>query len=325
MLLLNIKQVKENYLFYAKIKKVYAVIKSNAYGFGIKKIYKTLKKAGCNYFSVIDINEAIYLRKLDKKINILLLSDFDYNDLKKIIKNKIILTISSLEKFDKIYNLNNKIKIELKIDTGMHRFGLSKNEYNAIIEKLKDKPNIKLLGVYTHMATNKSNFFYDYQFNNFKSLKINQNIDIHVSSSFGYLYDNYTNTLRIGYGLYKNSIYLYGKIIKIFKLKALEGLGYDLKYKANNDKLVAIVNIGYYDGLSRNFSNLYAYLNNKYVKIIGNICMNHCFILVDKSAKINDQVEFIGDHIKLEEIAKNLKTTPHEIIINLNKSNIKYI
>jgi alanine racemase len=83
-------------------------------------------------------------------------------------------------------------------------------------------------------------------------------------------------------------------------LKKNETIGYDGEYKAKKNILVGICNIGYYNGLRRNYKGRLS-INDKYYRVIGRICMNQMFILIDYDVKIGDKVIIFGKNITKKE------------------------
>ena len=150
----NLKEIMDNYHYDYYM----AVVKAGAYGHGFE-ITKTLDKAGINYFCVATLDEALEVRKLTRKPILC----FGYvNDLDLAQKNDITLSIISYEYFEKLLKANLKIKVHLKINSGMNRFGINnKEDVLEIFNKIKNS-NMELEGVYTHLATSGvSDVYYD--------------------------------------------------------------------------------------------------------------------------------------------------------------------
>ena len=119
---------------------------------------------------------------------------------------------------------------------------------------------------------------------------------------------------------------LRSKIIEIKHIKSGETVGYDGKYIASKDEIIGIVPIGYRDGIIRHNTGRYVYINDKKYKIIGNICMDMLFVLIDKTVNINDTVYIIKDNNHINEIAKYLDTINYEIMCSISdRVDRKYI
>lgn len=161
----NIKEIKENYPY----EYYFAVVKANCYGHGIDLV-KVMDKCGINYFCVATLEEAIETRNYTKK-PILCFGYVSMEDIDLVIKNDITLSIGSLDYFKELIKVNPKIKVHLKINSGMNRFGIKdKEEVLDIVNKLK-KSNMELEGIYTHFATTGvSDVYYDKQVSNFEEI-----------------------------------------------------------------------------------------------------------------------------------------------------------
>lgn len=170
----NVKKIINKYNNY---KYYIGVVKGNAYGHGYY-ISKYLIESGINYLAVSSLQEAIEVRKyVDTPILCLEPINLDYIDIAS--KNNVTITISSYEYYKKlIKNQNLKIKVHIKINTGLNRLGLdNKLQINEIYNNLINNKNIELEGIFTHFATtgiiDKN---YDNQLSNF--IKLTEEIDL---------------------------------------------------------------------------------------------------------------------------------------------------
>ena len=137
--------------------KIIAVVKANGYGLGIVEFTKILIDKGIKSFAVATKDEAYILREAGIKEEILLLTpNSNKEDIKKLIDNDIILTLSSKEDAKSIESvgkeLNKKIRVHLKIDTGFGRYGFIYSNREEMIETLKPLENIKIEGTYSHFS-----------------------------------------------------------------------------------------------------------------------------------------------------------------------------
>ena len=139
---------------------------------------------------------------------------------------------------------------------------------------------------------------------------------------------DFVNGCRLGIIMYgfdkdlitlKSTFKLISKVIAIKHLKKGETLGYEGSYKASKNEFIAIVPIGYGDGIIRANKGRYVYINNKEYEIVGNICMDMLFVKIDKDVKINDQVEVIKDINHIKKIAEHLNTIEYEVLCNVGK------
>lgn len=206
----NVKNIVNNY---NKYNYFIGVVKGNCYGHGVTYVINELIESGINYLAVSSLEEALEARNVNKKIPILCLEPIAIEYLDICIKNKITITVHDYNYAKKLIekNINKKIKIHLKIDSGMNRLGFKdKNELNEIYKKLKENKNIEIEGIYTHFATLGINDKeWDNQLNKFKYLTENINLSeipiVHLAKSAAFIDHpkiDFCNGIRLGIAMY---------------------------------------------------------------------------------------------------------------------------
>lgn len=318
----NIESVIKNNNF----KYYFGVVKASCYGHGLGCI-ETIINSGCNYLAVSSLDEAIEIRK-NYDIPILCLGVIKEDLLDICYKNNITITIPSLEYIKRIKVSN--LKVHIKIDTGMNRLGIkTQEELNEILNIIKEK-NLYLEGIYTHLYNSTNKEVTINQLNIFE--KFIKNIDapiIHIGMSTGFNVQipNKINGCRLGIIMYgfseqlklKSTFELVSEVIEIKKIKKDEVVSYNGTYKAKKDTLIAIVSIGYADGILRNYTGNYVYINNNKYKIIGNICMDMLMLEIDSKVNIYDKVYILKDNDHINEISNNVNSIPYEIMCSIGK------
>lgn len=327
----NVKTIIKKYNNY---KYYIGVVKADCYGHGIKCI-NSIIKGGCNFLAVAILEEALKIRKINKEIPILCLGYINPQYINICKKNNIRITINSLECAKELTNYDcNKLKVHIKINTGMNRLGISdKKDLLKIIKIFKNK-NIEIEGIYTHIFDASDKDKTNKQFVDFKKfVNVYPNIPIiHAQASealINYSKPDFINGCRLGIIMYgftenhdiklKSTFKLYSQVIQIHNLKGNETVGYNGTYKANSNDTIAVVQIGYEDGIIRKNTKRFVYIKNKKYPIIGNICMDMMFIKIDNNVKLYDKVEIIKDVNHIKQIAKHLDTIPYEIICSIGK------
>ena len=186
----TIKNVKTIIKKYPDYKYYIGMVKSNAYGHGMYVINEMINN-GINYLAVSSLEEAIDIRRFNKDIPILCVEPIELDFIDVAIKNNVTITIHDIDYFKKLNNqIKKKIKVHIKIDTGMNRLGIKdKDEFNEIVKLIKENDNIYLEGLFTHFATPGVNDkFYDNQISQFKYITSDIDLSkidiIHLSSSF---------------------------------------------------------------------------------------------------------------------------------------------
>ena len=328
----NIKALIKKYKDY---KYYFGVVKADCYGHNDVLTVKTIIKGGCNYLAVATLDEALMIRKKIKNIPILCLGIVDIRYIPLCVKNDITITISNFNYLNCIDNENTKLKVHVKINTGMNRLGINnKNEFDKVYSLIK-KNKFLLEGIYTHIynAADKKDTMEQYK--RFEEITYNINLEeipiVHVGASEAtefYSKRKYANGCRLGISMYglldcsdvklKSTFKLYSEVIQINEVK--DGVvGYNGTYKVNGREKIAVVSIGYADGIIRKNTGRDVYINNKMYKIVGNICMDMLFVKVDESVKVGDKVEIIKDINHIRRIAKHLDTITYEVICSIGK------
>lgn len=210
----NLKNNVENIInYYNDYKYYFGVVKGNCYGHGVTYVINELIESGVNYLAVSSLEEALEIRKMNKKIPILSLEPIALEYIDICIKNNITITVHdynyALELIKK--DIKKKLKIHLKIDSGMNRLGFKyKDELNEVYSKLKEKDNIEIEGLYTHFATLGINDKdWDIQLENFKNLTSDINLKeipiVHLYKSAAFINHpklDFANGIRLGIAMY---------------------------------------------------------------------------------------------------------------------------
>lgn len=367
----NVKTIIEKYNDY---KYYFGVVKSNAYGHG-EYIVNELIKGGINYIAVSFLNEALNVRLYNKEIPILCFVPIDLNDLEIAIKNNITLTISDLNYLKELVSkLNKKIKVHIKLDTGMNRLGFkNKDELDEAYKIMNENKYIELEGIYAHLSTvGVHDRIYDNEVNKFKYLTkdidLNRIPIVHITSSANLVSHkkiDFTNGVRLGTIMYgfnptirtnnngiinklknirnnyihkkynlsevitnvdldiKPSITMYTNIIQIKEVKKDEFIGYGLSYKADEDIKIAIIPVGYSNGIGFGINSHYVLINNKKYYLVGQTSMNMMAIKIDDNININDKVYIINDILTPKIVSNFSNKLIIEILLGIGNSNKK--
>ncbi len=335
----NIRKIKE----YVGDKTLLPVIKANGYGTYVNKDLDTLNQFDIVGVAIVD--EAIEIRKLGYKKDIFVLNQPFADEIEDIHRYDISVGISEITFIKKVIEGNTKIKVHLEIETGMNRTGIKEQDLKKIIDLVKESPNFKVEGVYTHFSS--ADFDDEYTkkqieifkravpivLSEFKNIKY-----IHSSASNGLLNynDGVSNTVRpgiimYGYEPYDNGLEkiktkpickLVSRISYLKELDAGESIGYSRKFITKEKMKIATIAIGYADGIRRNLTNKgFVVIRNEKVPIVGGVCMDSFMVDVTsiKDVSVGDEV-YIWDNDKLtvEEVAKLSDTINYEVICDIS-------
>ena len=338
--------------------KLLAVVKSNAYGHGLVSFAREMATLGVDYIGVDSIVEAVRLRREGIKIPILVLGYTQPTNFLSAVEAGVELTISSFESLE--YLLKNKksfsekkLKIHLKVDTGMHRQGFLLDEFPRALNLLKKlKGEVEVVGIFSHFASASDEEFTDKsqnqisEFKKFVKLLAQAGFDLDkiskhlcaTGATFNYP-DAHFDMVRVGLGMYGlwPSEELEEKFSKKYPLKpTLEWktilseikiltedgkIGYDFTEEVRKGMRIAILPIGYWHGFPRALSSIGEVLvNGKSAKVLGRVSMDMIAIDVSKisDAKVGDEVTIIGEQITAGDIAKKINTSSYEIITRIN-------
>lgn len=339
---IDLNRLKENFLLCKrKLEKgcnITAVVKADAYGHGAKEVALALQKVGCKSFAVATLVEGEILRKNGIVGQILILGYTPPEMLNKVFKGKLCQTVYSKEYADLVCKERLPLEIQIAVDTGMNRIGFDwKNDSEIIdvIERLSINHSIG--GLFTHLAcADDCGEFTKIQKQRFLDVtgKLKNKKSLHFSNSDYFLKEkcDFLDYVRLGiclYGLGDNlhlglkPIMKWKSVVVMVKIiKAGEGVGYGQTFIATCDRVIATVATGYADGLSFALSNSgKVEVRGKFAKIVGRICMD--MFMVDATEisgiSVGDEVVLIGDRYGADEMAKDVKTIPYEVVCSISK------
>ncbi len=332
--------------------KIMAMVKAFSYGSGSFEIASTLQFHKADYLAVAYSDEGVELRKAGITLPIMVMNP-DEQSFDALLKYNLEPEIYSLRILNVLEeHLLNHIKkdksqvvnIHLKIDTGMHRLGFERHDIDFLLDKIKNNNHICVKTIFTHLAgadEPELDYFTHQQIYTFKEIsdiiisKIEYPIMRHILNSAGIIRfpEAQFDMVRLGIGMYgiasgseqnelQNVSTLRTIISQIKHIPANDSVGYGRKWYADKNKTIAIIPIGYADGLNRKLSNGKGkvMINDKLVPIIGNVCMDMCMLdITDIEAQENDEVIIFGDDYPVTNIANELETIPYEILTGISQ------
>ncbi len=352
------KAIKHNFNVFRKLVdkdcKILSVVKSNAYGHNFIEFAQEQEKLNTDFLGVDSMQEALALRREGLKKPILVLGYTVPERINEAAKKNISITISNFEFLSAVIKSGVKIKVHIKVDTGMNRHGFLENDIKKVLKILKESGNIIVEGLYTHLSTAKDPKLTTYtnsqieKFNKWRDAFINAGYSpiCHASATGGALLFKNANfdMIRVGIGLYgiwpskESYLYLKNKIslkpvlswrtivAEVKKIPKGSKVGYDGTNIVKKDTILAVVPIGYWHGYPRALSNLgYFLVNGKKANILGRVCMDIIMIDVTYAGKIKvgDEVTIIGKPARTtiqSGGSKNAEITADEISKLLNGS-----
>jgi len=344
----NLNAISDNFHYYKSLlnkeTKVMVMVKAFSYGNGSYEIAHHLEYHNADYLAVAYVDEGIALRKKGIRTSIMVLNP-DGAQFKQLIDHCLEPEIYSFRQLKALQhelsrsNLSN-YPIHLKVDTGMRRLGFESNEIDEVITWISKHKEIRIASVFSHLASSESiedKDFTQIQIDEFTFIckevesTIKTSFLKHILNSSGIINfpEAQFDMVRLGIGLYgigdkslQNCSSLKSVISQIKEVPAGESVGYNRAYVSDEKIRIAIIPIGYADGLSRALSNGngQVIINGKRAGIIGNICMDMCMVdisIID--AQEGDEVIIWDTQKHILDIADNLNTIAYEVLTNVSQ------
>lgn len=344
--ILNIKDCIED----VENKELMAVIKADGYGHGSLMCAPTLQALGIKAFGVASIDEGIELRENKIDCPILVLGAVPVWAFEAALNYDIEVSVFTEEHLlaaKMLYERQGKkLKVQVKVDTGMNRIGINYKEAPLFIDKIKSMDCVELKGVFTHFADAENKEILNSQIEKFNYVldRIDtKGLKVHCQNSLGafLINDKRYNTIRLGIVIYgltpltegvepvvkipnlSQLISVKGRITNIHTIKKGEGVSYGFKYIAKKDTKIATIPIGYADGVSRGLSGkIQGSLAGRLINQIGRITMDQMmFDITDIDASIGDIITILGkdetNNLSVDNWAKILGTINYELTCRL--------
>lgn len=321
------------------------MVKAFSYGSGSREIASLLQYHRVDYLMVAFADEGIELRAAGITIPIAVM-----NPEREAFDNMImfnlepeIYALDILEDFNQALNKHGikRFPIHIKLNTGMNRSGFDEQDIPQLLEFFEAERSVYIRSIFSHLAGSdeaKHDEFTLEQIHLFERMtdciqsQFNYKIWRHILNSAGierfpqYHFD----MVRLGIGLHGISA-THANLQPVSSFKTYissirnvpegQSIGYGRKSYTTRPSRIAVIPVGYADGLNRHLSNRVGnvFIKGKRVPIIGNICMDTCMIdVTDTNAAIGDEVEIFGKHILVTELSEQLGTIPYEILTGIS-------
>jgi len=327
--------------------KVLAMVKAFSYGSGSFEIANVLQHQKVDYLGVAFADEGVELRKAGISLPIIVMNP-EVKSFGTMINYQLEPEIYSFKVLDEfVQELDaegvNEHSIHVKLDTGMNRLGFDSSDVEVLIKTLKNYPQLRVKSVFSHLVGADDKNLDDFTHSQIVLFgNLTEQIEIglgykfikHILNSAGILRfpDAQFDMVRIGIGMYgigaveqfnlKPVSRFKSYISQIRLVKANQTVGYNRKGKLPYDAEIAVVPVGYADGLRRRLGNGVGRMvvNNQLSTIIGNVCMDMCMLdVTGLNAKEGDEVEIFGNELSVDEVAAALDTIPYEIFTSISR------
>ena len=351
--------IKKNIDGYSKLlpeeTSIMAVIKANAYGHGLQLVSDVAIDSGIDELAVFTMEDAMKIRETHKDTPILVLNQIGIDELDMAVKYNIDITVASIEILKEVvkYKKVKDLMINLKVDTGLSREGFQLFEMENVIKILESNEHVNITALYTHLIGAENKKFDTYtqkQINEINTWQDELNAIgyyplVHISATAGFIMDSTMSydCVRMGIGLYglwpSDEVRKYAKnklkltpalswkttVNQIKKIKKGDVIGYNATFVAPKDMSIAILPVGYWDGIPVSLSGKgYMLAGGVKCSVLGRIMMNMCVIDISdtKGVKQGSEVIIIGSQkkaiITADELAEIACTINYEIVTRIN-------
>ena len=335
---------------------IMAIVKANAYGHGILEVAKSALKSGVHSLGVAIPEEGAKLRCQGIDCDILVLGGIVSDQIDLILDYDLSICLFSLEAAILINRLagekHKKVKVHLKVDTGMGRIGVRDRDdavkLGIAINKME---HLILEGIFTHLssADEPDQAYSSIQLDRFKNV-LNDfwRVGIHPAwihaantASIVNLPKSHINLVRVGIGIYgyipghtsssESAIKVepvlswHTRVLHIKPIDIGSAISYGRTYIAHEPRIIATLPVGYADGYSRLLSNKgWVLIRGRKAPIIGNICMDQMLVDVTDipDIEVGDDVVLIGIQgdrsIFADDLARLYGTISYEVLTNIS-------
>ena len=335
------------------------VVKADAYGHGAVPVSRQLVDLGADYLAVSNMEEAVQLRRSYIRLPILILGYTPAFYAEDMVDMGIRQEVHSLEYArqlsEALSGTGKRLKIHLKLDTGMSRLGFFANDPRTVDElrQVCAMEGLAPEGIFTHFSVADALDPADQAFTAKQFAEFTAVTDALRAWGVEFKYRHCCNSaatlLHPEYALdmVRPGIATYGispseELAGRFDLRPLMslrttvsqirpflpdvGVSYGRAYTTPSARTLAVLSIGYADGLPRSLSNRISFLlHGKRVPVVGRICMDMCMIDVTDvpDAQVGDVVTVFGSdrgaELPLDDLARKMNTIPYEILCDINK------
>ncbi|MDR2962528.1 MAG: bifunctional UDP-N-acetylmuramoyl-tripeptide:D-alanyl-D-alanine ligase/alanine racemase [Bacteroidales bacterium] len=336
--------------FKSKLKsgtKIMVMVKAFSYGSGSYEIANILQHQGVDYLAVAFVDEGIELRNAGIRIPIIVMNP-EYGMLAQLYEHNLepnihnFTVLAELEQFQKTHKLPH-LPIHLKLDTGMARYGFREDDIAGALQRIATIAHCRVVSVFSHLVGSDESRFDEFtheQITLFTRMSegIQRTLPYpvlrHILNSAGIerFAQAQFDMVRLGIGLYGISATQQENCMHVSTLKTCisdirsmhsgETVGYCRNGKILRPSKIAVLPIGYADGLRRKLGNGtgQVLVGNQLAPIIGNVCMDATMIdITGIDTHIGAEVVIFGSELPISDMATRLETIPYEVITGISR------
>lgn len=323
------------------------VVKANAYGHGLEPVARRLDAEDVAFFGVANVHEARRLQKAGVRTRPFILGPTLPDEREEVVLNDWGCTISTLAEAEHLHSLaalhGRVFAAQMALETGMGREGFLPAELGQVVPQLAALSHLRVEGIMSHFsAADEDGAYTRAQAALFDACasEVAQHLPLryrHIAASAGHLGPyaaTCANLARPGIVLYgvspldcpradrlRPALRLLSRVVLVRELPAGQGVSYGHTYTTSAPTRVATIGIGYADGWPRHLSGRGAYvcIAGQRCPVLGRVTMD--LLIVDAGAvphvAVGDEVELIGPHLPVQQVAEWAGTIPWEIFTGL--------
>lgn len=329
--------------------KLMCMLKASGYGSGTAEMAFALQKFGIDYIGVAYTDEGVELKQTNIQIPIMVMlpEKKSFNDTIQYQLEPEIYSFDILNAFIQYlekHNISN-YPVHIKLDTGMHRLGFLPKEIPTLIQIIKNTSTITIKSIFSHFAASESDEHREYTL---QQIQLFTELSHHIENQLQYKVlkhicnsaavsrypQAHFDMIRIGIGMYgitdntneekylQNVLSLKTKIAQIKYLSKGESIGYSRKHILTKDSKIAVIPIGYADGLSRKLGNgnFSVKIKNTLCPIVSNVCMDMTMIdVTNVDVQENEEVIIFDSVQDIKRMAIATGTIPYEILTSISQ------
>ncbi|MFZ2338661.1 MAG: bifunctional UDP-N-acetylmuramoyl-tripeptide:D-alanyl-D-alanine ligase/alanine racemase [Bacteroidales bacterium] len=325
--------------------RIMAMVKAFGYGSGGAEIASLLEFHRVSCLGVAYADEGVELRNSGVRLPIIVMNP-DVSSVENMLENNLepeIYSFSSLGRFAEAAARNGlqDYPVHLKIDTGMHRLGFMPDELGELASRIRGLSSLKVMSVFSHLAASEDPSYDEFTLRQIERFTAAAEI-IREATGYPFLRHilNTSGIIRFPqyqFDMVRPGIGIYGagswkginlrpvsrfktRILQVKKVPAGEPVGYGCRDISDKERLIAILPVGYADGLRRILGNGKGslFVKGRRVPLVGNICMDMCMADVTVAGAVEgDDAEIFGPNIPISEIAGQCGTIPYEVLTSI--------
>lgn len=326
-----------------------AVVKSDGYGHGDLETARTALASGANWLAVALPEEGVRLRRAGIAAPILVLGSLAAEQLELCVTKDLVVTVYQWEQAQALSRIASRlqkaVRVHVKVDTGMGRLGIPGEQAIEFITGLRRLPGVEVQGVFTHFATadEPSGEYLGFQRRRFEAVldqlaRAGITIPLRHSANTAaalYLPDVHMDMVRVGLGLYgllpvpgrpvpgihlRPALRVFARVTSVRRVPPGTAISYGASFVTWKETSIAVLPIGYGDGVSRQLGNRgCVMLDEKRFPIVGNVTMDHIMVDIgDHPVEVGDEAVLLGGQgsaeITADEWAEWMNTISYEVI-----------